>query len=316
MCLPLRHQVHLRDGQIRYVEGNKDHPVNKGVLRDEIRWDHAALFTGSPDQAAETKKARAARESSRKLNGTKHTRSSVRGLLKSVLRTPSSPFSQAATRSQALTGWWARQFGTPNFSAHSGFCSVNMAAAGLYTIAGAFWEFGEPDWERTKYFMMFGVAEDHDSNPIKMGLVDDEGPRRKVRLHQSDPNRLFRDRRRMDRHPARHRRLVRDVADPRTLQADNIDEEYLVRYTNAHIGLVIDNPGHADDGTFAATRTVEALCWDKAASRRSKSSHRRRKPKGGRRSDAARRPQSGAEFPFAGRALSLGRSVRAGVRWR
>ena len=33
-------------------------------------------------------------------------------------------------QSQALTGWWAPQFGTPNFAAHGGFCSVNMAAAG------------------------------------------------------------------------------------------------------------------------------------------------------------------------------------------
>ena len=47
---------------------------------------------------------------------------------------------------------------------------MNMAAAGIYTIGGAFWEFGSPDWERTKLFMIFGVAEDHDSNPIKMGL--------------------------------------------------------------------------------------------------------------------------------------------------
>src|SRR3546814_20668675 len=72
-------------------------------------------------------------------------------------------------QSQALTGWWASQFGTPNHAAHGGFCSVNMAAAGLYTIGGSFWEFGEPDWERTRYFMMFGVAEDHDSNPINAG---------------------------------------------------------------------------------------------------------------------------------------------------
>ena len=73
-------------------------------------------------------------------------------------------------QSQALTGWWAAQFGTPNYAAHGGFCSVNMAAAGLYTIGGSFWEFGEPDWERTRYFLMFGVAEDHGSNPIKIGL--------------------------------------------------------------------------------------------------------------------------------------------------
>ena len=45
-----------------------------------------------------------------------------------------------------------------------------MAAAGIYTMGGAVWEFGQPDWDRTKLFMLFGVAEDHDSNPIKIGL--------------------------------------------------------------------------------------------------------------------------------------------------
>jgi anaerobic selenocysteine-containing dehydrogenase len=46
---------------------------------------------------------------------------------------------------QALTGLWARQFGTPNWAAHGGFCSVNMAAGMIYTIGGSFWEFGGPD---------------------------------------------------------------------------------------------------------------------------------------------------------------------------
>ena len=45
-----------------------------------------------------------------------------------------------------------------------------MAAAGIYTIGGAFWEFGAPDWDKTKLFVLFGVAEDHDSNPIKIGI--------------------------------------------------------------------------------------------------------------------------------------------------
>ena len=45
-----------------------------------------------------------------------------------------------------------------------------MAAAGIYTLGGAFWEFGAPDWERTKLLLLFGVAEDHDFNPIKIGL--------------------------------------------------------------------------------------------------------------------------------------------------
>ena len=61
-------------------------------------------------------------------------------------------------------------FGTPNYAAHGGFCSVNMATAGIYTMGGAFWEFGQPDWDYTKLFILFGVAEDHDSNPIKMGI--------------------------------------------------------------------------------------------------------------------------------------------------
>ena len=73
-------------------------------------------------------------------------------------------------QSQALTGWWASQFGTPNYAAHGGFCSVNMAAGGIYSIGGSFWEFGEPDWELTRYCLIFGVAEDHDSNPIKIGI--------------------------------------------------------------------------------------------------------------------------------------------------
>ena len=62
---------------------------------------------------------------------------------------------------QALTGLWAQQFGTPNWAAHGGFCSVNMAAAGLYSIGFSFWEFGAPDWDRAKYFVLWGVAEDH-----------------------------------------------------------------------------------------------------------------------------------------------------------
>jgi anaerobic selenocysteine-containing dehydrogenase len=73
-------------------------------------------------------------------------------------------------QSQSFTSFWAQNFGTPNYAAHGGFCSVNMAAAGIYTMGGAFWEFGQPDWEHTKLFMLFGVAEDHDSNPIKMGI--------------------------------------------------------------------------------------------------------------------------------------------------
>ncbi|NBS10731.1 MAG: formate dehydrogenase, partial [Burkholderiaceae bacterium] len=51
-----------------------------------------------------------------------------------------------------------------------GFCSVNMAAGMIYTIGGSFWEFGGPDLEQAKLFVMIGTAEDHHSNPMKIAL--------------------------------------------------------------------------------------------------------------------------------------------------
>ncbi|WP_313927191.1 molybdopterin oxidoreductase family protein, partial [Pseudoxanthomonas sp.] len=55
-------------------------------------------------------------------------------------------------------------------AAHGGFCSVNMAAGMIYTIGGSFWEFGGPDLDRAKLFVMIGTAEDHHSNPMKTAL--------------------------------------------------------------------------------------------------------------------------------------------------
>ena len=43
----------------------------------------------------------------------------------------------------------------------------------MYTLGGSFWEFGEPDWERTKLFLMFGVAEDHEFEPDQDRAVGD-----------------------------------------------------------------------------------------------------------------------------------------------
>ena len=71
---------------------------------------------------------------------------------------------------QALTGLFAKQFGTPNYAAHGGFCSANMAAGMIYTIGGSFWEFGGPDLDRAKLFFMIGTAEDHHSNPLKIAI--------------------------------------------------------------------------------------------------------------------------------------------------
>src|SRR3954454_5981913 len=168
-------------------------------------------------------------------------------------------------QSQSLTGYWAAQFGTPNFAAHGGFCSVNMAAAGMYTLGGSFWEFGEPDWARTRFFMMFGVAEDHDSNPIKIGL---SGLRRRgakfvsvnpVRTGYSATADEW-----IGIRPGTDGLFVLSLIHE-LLKADRIDVESLGRYTNAG-WLVIQAPGSADDGLFARSEAGEPLVLEASVS--------------------------------------------------
>ncbi|RVA70295.1 formate dehydrogenase, partial [Mesorhizobium sp. M7A.F.Ca.CA.001.08.2.1] len=160
--------------------------------------------------------------------------------------------------------WWASQFGTPNFAAHGGFCSVNMAAGGLYTIGGSFWEFGEPDWDNTRYFMLFGVAEDHDSNPIKIGLGKLKA--RGARVVSINPCRTGYNAIADDWIGIRPGTdglfvfaLIHEL-----LKAGRVDLEYLLRYTNAH-SLVIQEPGAADDGLFVRDADGNPLAWDRVA---------------------------------------------------
>ena len=164
-------KVHLRDGAIRYIEGNRDHPVNGGVLC--AKGAAGIMQHYSPARLSKPLKRVGPRGSGEFVEiEWAEAIELARDRLDTIRRSDPRKlaFFTGRDQSQALTGWWATQFGTPNYAAHGGFCSVNMAAGGLYTIGGSFWEFGEPDWENTLYFMMFGVAEDHDSNPIKIGL--------------------------------------------------------------------------------------------------------------------------------------------------
>ncbi|TIX07976.1 MAG: formate dehydrogenase, partial [Mesorhizobium sp.] len=167
-------------------------------------------------------------------------------------------------QSQSLTGWWASQFGTPNFAAHGGFCSVNMAAGGLYTIGGSFWEFGEPDWDNTKYFMLFGVAEDHDSNPIKIGLGKLKARGAKVvsiNPCRTGYNAIADDW--IGIRPGTDGLFVLALVHE-LLKAGRVDLDYLLRYTNAHL-LVIQEPGGADDGLFVRDGAGHPLAWDRIA---------------------------------------------------
>ncbi|MGI9306990.1 MAG: molybdopterin-dependent oxidoreductase [Gammaproteobacteria bacterium] len=164
-------RVTLEGGKIRFVEGNPNHPVNHGVLC--AKGNAAAMKQLSPAKLRAPllrTGERGAGEFSeiswdRALNILTERLAKIRAKNPNLLA-----FFTGRDQMQALTGLWARQFGTLNWASHGGFCSVNMAAAGLLTHGYSFWEFGEPDWERAKYFMLWGVAEDHASNPLKIGI--------------------------------------------------------------------------------------------------------------------------------------------------
>ncbi len=259
-------KVHLKDGGIRYIEGNRDHPVNRGVICG--KGASGIMQQSSPAKLKKPLKRVGERGSGefREIEWEEAIATAVGWL--SAIRSEDPKklaFFTGRDQSQSLTGYWAAQFGTPNFAAHGGFCSVNMAAAGMYTLGSSFWEFGEPDWLHTRLLMMFGVAEDHDSNPIKIAL---SGLRRRgARFVSINPVRTG----------------YSAIADewvgirPGTdglfvlalihelLKSDRIDLDYLVRYTNA-CWLVIQAPGSADDGLFARNEVGEPLVLEASGS--------------------------------------------------
>ena len=255
-------RVHLKDGSVRYIEGNPNHPVNRGVLC--AKGSAGIMHLNSPARLTRPLRRIGERGSGefQELDWEEALDIATAWLARARATNPRKlAFFTGRDQSQALTGWWAQQFGTPNYAAHGGFCSVNMAAGGLYSIGGAFWEFGEPDWDNAKYFMLFGVAEDHDSNPIKIGLG--KLKTRGAKVVSINP-------------VATGYSAIADewlAVTPGTdglfilalvhelLRAGKVDLEFLRRGSNAG-WLVIDEPGDPDDGLFARDDDGHPLCWD------------------------------------------------------
>lgn len=259
--------VHLKDGRIRYIEGNRDHPVNRGVLCAKgsagIMQHYAPARLRAPLLRTGPRGSGEFREISwdEALAIATEWLGAVRQSDPKKLA-----FFTGRDQSQALTGFWAQQFGTPNYAAHGGFCSVNMAAAGIMTIGGAFWEFGAPDWDRTKLFVMFGVAEDHDSNPIKIGIskLKKNGARfvsvNPVRTGYSAVADNW-----IGIRPGTDGLLILALVHE-LLKARRIDVDYLVRYSNAP-WLVVDAPGTAEHGLFARDAAGAPLVWETVTER-------------------------------------------------
>ena len=256
--------IHQLDGNIRYIEGNKAHPVNKGTICakgaagimnhfsparltkplkrvgqrgkaefQEIEWDEALSLATSW------------------LSDIKTT--DPKGLA----------FFTGRDQSQSFTSWWASQFGTPNYGSNGSLCASNVAAAGLYTIGGSFWESGEPDWSLSKYFVMFGVAEDMLGNSFKAGLATLKATGAKflsVNPIKTGYSAIADEW--LGIQPGTDGIFVLALIHE-LLKSDAIDLDYIVRYTNLP-WLVIQNPGEPDNGLFARGENNEPLCWDGA----------------------------------------------------
>ena len=167
-------RVTLRDGEVRYIQGNPEHPLNKGVIC--AKGASGIMKQYSPARLTKPlmRKAKSKRGDNEfeEISWDKAF-SIMEERLASIRATDPKKFALFTGRDQmqAMTGLFAKQFGTPNYAAHGGFCSVNMAAGMIYTIGGSFWEFGGPDLDRSKLFIMIGTAEDHHSNPMKIELA-------------------------------------------------------------------------------------------------------------------------------------------------
>ncbi|MDH3314470.1 MAG: molybdopterin-dependent oxidoreductase, partial [Gammaproteobacteria bacterium] len=126
-------KVTLEGGKIRFIQGNPRHPVNRGVL----------CAKGNAGIMKQTSRAKLRKPLMRKPGSERGDGEFVEiswdealdmltERLANIRKTDPKRLAYFTGRDQmqALTGLWAQQFGTLNWAAHGGFCSVNVAAAG------------------------------------------------------------------------------------------------------------------------------------------------------------------------------------------
>ena len=257
-------KVTVENNKIRFIQGNRHHPVNRGVLC-------AKGNAGIMKQESRAK----LKNPMRRVAGSERGAGEFEEIswdealdilsdrLRKIRETDPNQLAYFTGRDQmqALTGLWAQQFGTVNWAAHGGFCSVNMAAAGLYTTGYSFWEFGDPDWDRTKYFMLWGVAEDHASNPIKIGI--EKIKRRGSKFVAINPvctgYQAVADEW-VPIKPGTDGMLAMAMAHT-LLKHDLFDWEFIVRYTNGPY-LVAHKPGEKGHGLFYRDGEGNPLLYD------------------------------------------------------
>jgi len=257
-------KVTVEDNKVRYIQGNRDHPINKGVLC--AKGNAGIMKQNSPAKlnAPLMRKPGTDRGAGEfEVISMEKALDILEKRLRHLRETDPKKLAYFTGRDQmqALTGFWASQYGTINWAAHGGFCSVNMAAGGLYTMGHAFWEFGDPDWDRTKYFMMWGVADDHASNPIKIGL--EKLKRNGGKFVSVNPVRTgyqaIADEW-VGIKPGTDAMLALSMVHV-LLKNDQFDWEFLIRYSNAP-QLVVHTPGEVGHGLIARDDDGNPLVWD------------------------------------------------------
>lgn len=264
MCAcPCGIRVHLQNGWPRFIDGNRAHPVDRGVAC--AKGAAGILHHESPARLRAPLKRVGERRPGAlvEISWSEALDTAARWL--AAVR-PSDPkklaFFTGREQSQALTGFWAAQFGTPNFAAHGGFCSVDVAAAGMYTIGGWFWKFGEPDLERARLFLLIGVAEDHDSNPLKLALAATKTRGgRIVAINPAQTGYAAIADVRLPIRPGTDGALISALVHE-LLRSGRIDAPCRADFTNAG-WLVIEDPGGAEDGLFARDPAGRPLCRDR-----------------------------------------------------
>ena len=255
--------VHLKSGKVTYIEGNHDHPVNKGVLC--AKGASGIMQVTAPSRLRAPLRRVGPRGSGafEEISWDEALGLAVQWLGPLRATAPEKlAFYTGRDQSQSFTSFWAQNFGTPNYAAHGGFCSVNMAAAGIYTMGGAFWEFGQTDWERTKLFVLFGVAEDHDSNPIKIGIGKLKA--RGGRVAAINPIRTGYNAVADDWYgitPGTDGLLILALVHE-VLKAGKIDLDYLARFTNAP--CLVDEREGEDKGLLLRDDLGKPLVVDRA----------------------------------------------------
>jgi anaerobic selenocysteine-containing dehydrogenase len=258
-------RVTLRDGQVRHIEGNPEHPLNKGVIC--AKGASGIMKQYSPARLTKPllRKAGAPRGESQfdEISWEQAFEVLAERLARIRAEDPKRfALFTGRDQMQALTGLFAKQFGTPNYAAHGGFCSVNMAAGLIYTIGGSFWEFGGPDLDRAKLFVMIGTAEDHHSNPLKIAISNFK--RRGGRFISINPIRTGYSAIADEWVPIKPGTdgalllaVIREI-----INQGLYDRDYLVQYSNA-AELVIDAPARADHGLFKRVEMhIEPGCFD------------------------------------------------------